>query len=106
MAFLSMGFLELVHCFNIKSEKSLFKVDPFENKYLVGSFILGILIQSIVVIVPIFANIFKVVQLDLNQWLITICISILPIPIIELQKKIEMNDIEKKHNVKISHYVE
>ena len=41
MAFISMGVLELVHSFNIKSEKSIFKVGILENKFLIGSFILG-----------------------------------------------------------------
>ena len=38
MAFVSLGLLELVHSFNIKSEESLFKTEIFENKYLIGSF--------------------------------------------------------------------
>ena len=33
MAFVSLGLLELVHSFNIKSEESLFKVGILENKY-------------------------------------------------------------------------
>ena len=34
MAFVSLGMLELVHSFNIRSEESIFKVGPFQNKYL------------------------------------------------------------------------
>ena len=90
MAFLSIGFLELVHSFNIKSEKSIFDVGFFENKYLLGSFILGILIQCVVVIIPILANIFEVTSLNMTQWIITICISLLPIPVIELQKRLDL----------------
>ena len=89
MAFLSIGFLELVHSFNVKNEKSIFEAGVFENKYLLGSFVLGILIQGIVVVIPALANIFEVVPLDLTQWIITIGISILPIPVIELQKKLD-----------------
>lgn len=89
MAFLSIGFLELVHSFNIKNEKSIFEAGVFENKYLLGSFILGILIQGIVVVIPAFANVFEVVPLNITQWIITVAISILPIPVIELQKKID-----------------
>ena len=89
MAFLSIGFLELVHSFNVKNEKSIFETGVFENKYLLGSFVLGILIQGIVVVIPALANIFEVVPLDLTQWIITIGISILPIPVIELQKKLD-----------------
>ena len=88
MAFVSLGVLELVHSFNIKSEESIFKVGIFENKFLIGSFILGVLIQTIVVIIPTFANIFNLVPLTNTQWLIVAIISILPIPIMELQKKV------------------
>ena len=88
MAFVAIGVLELVHSLNIKSEESIFKSGLFENKYLILSFIIGVFIQTIVVIVPVFANIFKLVPLNLTQWIITLIISILPIPIMELQKKI------------------
>ena len=88
MAFVSLGVLELVHSFNIKSEESIFKVGVFENKFLIGSFILGVLIQVIVVIIPTLASIFSLVPLNNTQWIITAIISILPIPIMELQKKV------------------
>ena len=88
MAFVALGALELVHSFNIKSDESIFKVGIFENKFLIGSFILGIFVQTIVVLVPTFANIFNLVTLNNTQWLIVAVISLLPIPIMELQKKI------------------
>lgn len=88
MAFVSLGLLELVHSFNIKSDESIFKVGLFENKYLVGAFLLGIVLQVIVVIIPPVANIFKLVPLTGTQWLYTFGISVLPLIIIELQKKI------------------
>ena len=92
MAFLSIGFLELIHSINVKNEKSIFEAGLFENKYLVGSFVLGIFVQAIVVVVPAFAKVFEVVPLNLTQWIITIAISILPIPVIELQKKIDLKN--------------
>ena len=67
MAFLSIGFLELVHSFNVKNEKSIFEAGLFENKYLLGSFVLGILIQGIVVVIPGLASIFEVVPLNLTR---------------------------------------
>jgi len=88
MAFIAIGLLELIHSFNIKSEQSIFKIGIFENKFLIGSFILGVLVQTIVVLVPVLADIFKLVPLNQTQWLITLIISILPIPIMELQKKV------------------
>ena len=95
MAFLSIGFLELVHSINVKNEKSIFETGIFENKYLVGSFVLGVFVQAIVVIIPFLANIFELVPLNGVQWLITITISLLPIPIMELQKKMNETKLEK-----------
>ena len=87
MAFVSIGLLELVHSFNVKSNQSIFKTGVLGNKYLIGSFIVGAFIQVVVVIVPTLANIFKLVPLTGLQWLITLGISILPLPIVEIQKK-------------------
>ena len=87
MAFLSLGLLELVHSFNIKSEESIFKVGFFENKYLVGALILGTILQVGVVCIPTLASIFKLVPLNNIQWLYVTLISISPIIIMEIQKK-------------------
>ncbi len=87
MAFVCLGMLELVHSFNIKSEQSILKSDLFNNKYLIGAFILGAVLQIGVVLIPGVAGIFKLVPLNSKQWLYTIGISILPILIIEIQKR-------------------
>ena len=100
MAFLSIGFLELIHSFNVKNERSIFEAGLFENKYLLGSFILGVLTQGIVVVIPALAGIFEVIPLNLTQWIITIIISILPIPVIELQKKIDSKNDTKAISIK------
>ena len=86
MAFVSLGLLELVHSFNIKTEESIFRTGILENKYLIGSFFAGTMLQIIVVIIPYLANIFKLVSLNKMQWIYTLLISFLPIIIIELQK--------------------
>ena len=87
MAFISLGMLELIHSFNVKSEESIFKVGLFENKYLLGAFVLGTVLQLGILFVPTLAEIFKLTQLNATQWLITIAISIAPIIIVEIQKK-------------------
>ena len=106
MAFITLGLLELVHCFNIKSEESILKTNIFNNKYLIGSFALGVFVQIIVVIIPALANIFSLVQLNSTQWMYTILISLLPIPIMELQKKIneiKFGKIIYNNNTTINH---
>jgi len=86
MAFVALGMLELIHSFNIKSEESIFKTGIFENKYLIGAFVLGTLLQIGVVLIPQVASIFKLVPLNKVQWLYTALISIMPIVIMEVQK--------------------
>ena len=102
MAFVSLGLLELIHSFNIKSEESIFKVGLFENKYLIGAFILGFILQIGVVLIPSVAEIFKLVQLNTTQWLYTLGISILPLIIMELQKlcnKTQMTILVRKESL-------
>ena len=95
MAFLSLGILELVHSFNIKSEESIFKTGLLENKYLVGAFLLGTILQVIVVLIRPLATIFEVVPLNGVQWLYTILISFAPLAIIELQKAVNIVQLER-----------
>ena len=88
MAFLTLGILELVHSFNIKSEESIFKIGIFENKYLVGALVLGVILQVVVVVVRPLAQVFSLVPLTGIQWLYTILIAVAPIPIVEIQKAV------------------
>lgn len=87
MAFLSLGLLELVHSFNIKSEQSIFRSGVFENRYLVGAFIIGAILQIGVVCIPGVSNIFNLVPLTMTEWLWVAAISISPLIIMEMQKK-------------------
>ena len=88
MAFVSLSMLELTHSFNVRSEESVLKIGIFKNRYLVGAFILGLVLQVSVVIIPQIARIFDVVPLNKIQWIYTMLISISPIFILEIQKKI------------------
>ena len=103
MAFVALGMLELVHSFNVKSEESIFKVGFFENKYLVGAFVLGALLQLVVVMIPVLASVFKLVPLNGVQWLITLGISILPLIIMEGQKKLNgLEDLKSAFSFKFN----
>ena len=88
MAFVCLSFLELIHSFNIRSENSIFKVGLFKNWYLIGAVLLGISLQLIVVVIPKVSKIFNTVPLSSTQWIYVSLISILPIAIMEGQKRI------------------
>lgn len=89
MAFISLSMLELVHSFNIRSENSIFEIGVFKNKYLNIAFLAGAILQIAVVIIEPIAKIFDVVPLTLRQWLFTLAVSITPIVIMELKKKLK-----------------
>lgn len=86
----------------LKVNNQFLKHGLFENKFLIGSFILGTILQIGVVIIPKLAEIFKLVPLTPIQWLYTIAISIAPIIIIEIQKKINELKFGKKVPLNIS----
>lgn len=88
MAFTALSLLELIHSINVKTEHSLFTINIFNNIYQTGAILLGIILQVAVVIIPGVGKIFEVTALSLAQWLITLAISIMPIVLVELQKKI------------------
>lgn len=95
MAFISLGMLELIHSFNVKSEESIFKVGILENKYLIGAFLLGTVLQLGIVFIPTLAELFKLTELNSIQWLITLGISVAPIVIIEIQKNLMSLNLER-----------
>lgn len=88
MAFASLSILELVHSLNVRTEQSIFKIGIFKNVYLTGAILLGIFLQVIVITIPQICDVFKVAELNSVQWGIVAGISILPLIIVELQKKI------------------
>ena len=80
MAFISLSMLELVHSFNVRSEESLFKAGLFKNKYLIGAFLIGTILQVGVVVIPKIADIFDVVLLNNKQWIYTCLLYTSPSP--------------------------
>lgn len=88
MAFAVLGLSQLFHSFNMKSSQSLQKSGITNNRQLLISFIICFILQITVMIIPGTMNLFGVVPLGITQWIIVILLSFLPIPLVELQKKI------------------
>lgn len=86
MAFATLSISQLVHAFNLKTEKSIFSINLFNNPYLIGSLIIGIFLQVAVIMVPTLSNIFKVVPLNSIQWLVVLVLCIMPVVIVETEK--------------------
>ena len=86
MAFAVLSISQLVHAFNMRSEGSIFSIHILSNKYLVGAFILGVLLQVSVITIPPLAAIFCVEPLCMMQWVIVAILAFMPILIVELEK--------------------
>jgi len=86
MCFMVLSIAQLFHAFNMRSENSIFSINPLGNRYLVGALFAGIFLQVAVATIPALYSIFRVVPLDFQQWGIVFLLSILPIIIIETQK--------------------
>ena len=86
MAFAVLSISQLVHAFNMRSEGSIFSIHILSNKYLVGAFILGVLLQVSVITISPLAAIFCVEPLGLMQWVIVAILAFMPILIVEFEK--------------------
>ena len=88
MAFMTLSVSELVHAFNMRSAKSVFKIGVFSNKRMNFAFAVCLLLQLSVVIIKPLSEIFKTVILPANGWIVVGVLSAMPLVIIELQKLI------------------
>lgn len=71
MAFFTLSSLQLFHSYNIKSEKSIFKQNIFNNKSLNFAFVIGFILQLVVIYTPgLNTNVFGLVALQLKDLLI------------------------------------
>lgn len=86
MAFAVLSISQLVHAFNMRSEKSVIKAGLFKNPYLVLSLICGLLLEVSVIMIPQLASVFGVTPLNAAEWTVVAVMSVLPLVIVELQK--------------------
>ena len=86
MAFATMSLAQLMHLFNIKDEKSIFKINLLDNIYIIWAFFICCFLQIGVIAFRPLNKIFSVRSLNFSQWQIVFCLSVLPILIVELEK--------------------
>ena len=95
MAFVTLGLLELVHVYSVRTEDSIWNSNIFSNKYLIGAFILGFIMQVLVVAIPSFTKIFELTPLNFTQWTYIFIISISSLVIMEIQKLVNKASLPK-----------
>ena len=88
MAFAVLSLSQLVHAFNMRGEGSLGKLPFCSNKFLLMAFVVGVVLQCVVIMMPPLAGIFQVEPLNGEQWLLTAALALAPLPLVELEKAI------------------
>lgn len=85
MAFTTLAFEELVHMLGMTNiKKSFVHIFKDNNIMLYVAFVLGVLLQLLVIEVPGISKVFSTFNLSLKEWIITACTSILPLVVHEI----------------------
>lgn len=87
MAFGTLCTARLVHGFNCKSDKPvIFKKAFWNNIYLIGAFLIGLILISGVLLIPGLKNVFDVVTLSWTEYGMVCGLAVLVLPIVQLLK--------------------
>lgn len=91
MAFGTLCTARLVHGFNCKSDYPvIFSKRLWNNIYLIGAFLLGLVLITCVMTIPALHGIFKVQTLTFTQLLVVYGLALVNLPVIQLMKKIKL----------------
>lgn len=76
MTFTQIVFFELIVIFNCRSEtRSVFRLNPTSNRWLLAAVASSALIQLLVVYMPFFQNLLGTTPLDTTQWIVVLLTS-------------------------------
>lgn len=91
MAFGTLCTARLVHGFNCKSDHPVvFTRRVFNNLYLIGAFVLGLVLITGVMMVPALQNVFKVQTLSIGQLFTVYGLALANLPIIQIMKAVKL----------------
>ena len=85
VAFIVLSLSQIVQAFNMRSEKSLFKIGPFNNKKLNGAALLSLLLVLLVLFTPLRIP-FELVLLPREMYLLGFGLCLVPLFVMEIAK--------------------
>ena len=88
VAFITLALSQVIQAFNMRSDKSLFKIGPFKNKILNLSAFASAILVALVLFVPGLNTAFGLTILPYHLYLIGLGIAFIPLPIMEIAKAI------------------
>lgn len=85
--FAALAIDSLFYVFSCRSlRQSIWHLNPFSNRYLVGAVFVGFLMLGAAIYIPLFQTLLRTVPLGLKEWLIIAGVGIINILAIELTK--------------------
>ena len=91
MAFATLTLARLFHGFNLRSEKSIFKIGFMSNKWSIGAFILGVLLLALVLFAPFMHKLFVIDPLNGSQALSILILAFIPTAVIQIVRLFKKN---------------
>ncbi|MBR5523966.1 MAG: calcium-translocating P-type ATPase, PMCA-type [Clostridia bacterium] len=88
MAFATLAMGQLVHAMNVRSSHSLFKVGVHTNLYMVGAFLISLLMLLGVLLIPAVQGIFSLTAMNGAAWGVVLGLALVPLAAMELYKLI------------------
>lgn len=97
MAFAVLAMSELVHAYNVRSNKeSIFKLKFKTNMVLVLATLVSLLLMIVVLGIPALQGMFEVAELSLTNWIWVILLSLAPLTIVEIMKLLKINTLKEE----------
>lgn len=87
LAFMVLGLSQVIHSYNMRSDKSLFKIGPFKNKTLNLSVLASLALVAIVLFTPV-GIAFEIITLPVELYVLGLALAFVPVVIMELSKAV------------------
>ena len=91
MAFITISTSQLFHSYNCSSEESIINKNIFKNKFLNYSFVIGVILELLVIYLKPINDIFYLKPLPIFYLLISVFLALLVVVISEFKKKVTKN---------------
>lgn len=98
VAFLILAYSSILHVFNVRSANSIFRVKLSSNKSLFEMVVLALLITTTIALLPFTQELFGLVHISLNHWMLAIFLSFVPIFVNEMIK-FHFSEVEEEEEV-------
>lgn len=86
MAFMVLALTQVVHSFNMRSNRSLFKIGFFTNPYLNGAALISAALIALVVFIPPMAAAFGLIGLSIDLYIYAVALALVPVIVLEISK--------------------